>query len=147
MEMIGTALTGNEREVTGMADIEKVKHGLKAHTNECAWACNENCPYYEPSEYGCCDNLIKDALSVIEELQAEIERIQPKWISVSERMPEDESDIIVYCDDGEESRIVACNYDNGVWFDCVFNTVMVFKNITHWMPLPKPPKKDGDGDE
>lgn len=64
------------------------------------------------------------------------------WIPVSERTPEDGSDILVYCDDGEESRIVACNYDNGVWFDCVFNTVMVFKNITHWMPLPEPPKVD-----
>jgi len=69
---------------------------------------------------------------------------QSRWIPVSERIPEDGSDILVYCDDGEESRIVACNYDNGVWFDCVFNTVMVFKNITHWMPLPKPPKKEGE---
>lgn len=66
------------------------------------------------------------------------------WIPVTERIPADGSDILVYCDDGEESRIVACNYDNGVWFDCVFNTVMVFKNITHWMPLPKPPKKEGE---
>lgn len=66
------------------------------------------------------------------------------WIAVSERPPEDGSDILVYCDDGEETRITACNYYNGVWFDCVFNTVMVFKNITHWMPLPKPPKKDGE---
>ena len=71
---------------------------------------------------------------------------QSRWIPVSERIPEDGSDILVYCDNGEESRIVACNYANGVWFDCVFNTVMVFKNITHWMPLPKAPKKDGDGD-
>lgn len=63
------------------------------------------------------------------------------WIPVTERIPADGSDILVYCDDGEESRIVACNYDNGVWFDCVFNTVMVFKNITHWMPLPEPPKE------
>ena len=71
---------------------------------------------------------------------------QSRWIPVSERIPEDGSDILVYCDDGKETRIVACNYGNGVWFDCVFNTVMVYKNITHWMPLPKPPKKDGDGD-
>ena len=59
----------------GMADVEKVKQGLKAHTDECAWVCNENCPYYDPSEYGCCDKLTADALSVIEELQAEIERL------------------------------------------------------------------------
>lgn len=64
------------------------------------------------------------------------------WIPVIERLPKDESDILVYCDDGEVSRIVPCNYDNGVWFDCVSNTVMEFKNITHWMPLPEPPKVD-----
>ena len=69
---------------------------------------------------------------------------EQRWIPVSERLPDDGSDILAYCDDGEESRIVACNYDNGVWFDCVFNTLMIIKNITHWMPLPKPPKKEGE---
>ena len=71
-----------------MADIEKVKRGLKAHTDECAWVCNENCHYYEPSEYGCCDKLTADAMSVIEELQAEIERLQPKkgkWIFTGQK--------------------------------------------------------------
>ena len=66
-----------------MADIEKVKQGLKAHTDECAWVCNENCPYYEPSEYGCCDKLTADALSVIESQQAEIEQMKAqkqKWL-------------------------------------------------------------------
>lgn len=72
----------------------------------------------------------------------ELEKPEERWIPVSERLPENGSDILVYCDDGEESRIVACNYDNGVWFDCVFNTVMVFKHITHWMPLPEPPVMD-----
>lgn len=86
----------------------------------------------------------KEAIDFIKSQQEKIEQLQQKWIPVSERIPEDGSDILVYCDDGEESRIVACNYDNGVWFDCVFNTVMVFKNITHWMPLPKPPKKEGE---
>ena len=61
------------------------------------------------------------------------------WIPITERLPKDDTDILVYCTDGEESRIVAVNYANGIWFDCIFNTVMVVKNITHWMPLPKPP--------
>lgn len=90
---------------------------------------------------------LQDIRKLIKSKQAEIERRRPVdnggWIPVSELLPEDGSDILVYCDDGEESRIVDCNYDNGVWFDCVFNTIMIFKNITHWMPLPKPPKKDG----
>lgn len=88
-----------------MNDIEKVKQGLKAHTDECAWVCNEICPHYEPSEYGCCDKLIEDALSVIEEQQAEIERLEkengtlklavqsmPNWLD--EKRPE-----VVRCKD------------------------------------------------
>ncbi len=64
---------------------------------------------------------------------------EERWIPVTKRLPKDDTDILVYCTEGEESRIVAVNYANGVWFDCIFNTVMVVKNITHWMPLPKPP--------
>lgn len=56
-----------------MADIEKVKQGLKFHGSGC---CNENgmgsiCPYwkYVTSRSGCSYILAYDALSVIEELQ------------------------------------------------------------------------------
>lgn len=80
-----------------------------------------------------------DYAKMIEDACSELSK--HRWIPIEERLPEDGSDILVYCDDGEESRIVACNYANGVWFDCVFNTVMIFKYITHWMPLPEPPQE------
>ena len=57
-----------------MADIEKVKDGLKIHST--AYTCTEKCPYYNPGEYGCADTLTADALTIIEELQAEIERLK-----------------------------------------------------------------------
>jgi hypothetical protein len=67
-------------------------------------------------------------------------REQSQWISVKERLPENYyQDVLVY-----DSR------DN-----CLFIAVMTYKgewivphyedyefNITHWMPLPEPPKEN-----
>ena len=44
-----------------------------------------------------------------------------EWISVNDRLPEDDSDVLAYSRIGEESRIYPACYSNGVWFDCVFN--------------------------
>lgn len=64
----------------------------------------------------------------------------PCWIPVTERLPEDGSDILAvqsYCG---EVRIVPANYDRGVWYDCVFNRIA--EHITHWMPLPSSPVEE-----
>ena len=73
-------------------------------------------------------------------MAAEIGDQKPRWIPVTERLPEDGSDILAvqsYCG---EVRIIPANYDRGVWYDCVFNRVA--EHITHWMPLPQPPKEE-----
>ena len=62
-----------------------------------------------------------------------------EWIPVTERLPEDDSDVIAYLRTGEEERIFPANYAKGVWFDCIFNK-RVTETTTHWMPLPQPPK-------
>ena len=62
-----------------------------------------------------------------------------EWISVDDRLPEDDSDVLAYLRNGEEGRIYPANYAKGVWFDCIFNTP-VTDTTTHWMPLPEPPK-------
>ena len=64
---------------------------------------------------------------------------KPTWISVKERLPEDDSDVLAYLRTGEEGRIFTANYAKGVWFDCIFNTPAT-ESTTHWMPLPEPPK-------
>jgi hypothetical protein len=61
-----------------------------------------------------------------------------KWIPVSERLPEDDSDVLAYLRIGEEGRIYPANYAKGMWFDCIFNTPAT-NTTTHWMPLPEPP--------
>ena len=65
--------------------------------------------------------------------------IVQEWISVEDRLPEDDSDVLAYSGIGEESRIYLACYSNGVWFDCVFNAPAT-DTTTHWMPLPEPPK-------
>ena len=62
-----------------------------------------------------------------------------EWVSVKDRLPEDDSDVIAYLRTGEEGRISMANYAKGVWFDCIFNQ-RVTETTTHWMPLPQPPK-------
>ena len=62
-----------------------------------------------------------------------------EWVSCKDRLPEDDSDVLAYLRIGEESRIFPANYAKGMWFDCVFNTPAT-ERITHWMPIPQPPK-------
>ena len=62
-----------------------------------------------------------------------------EWISVDDRLPEEKVDCIVryqhaYCDTDGYWAIGMCFYD-GEKFQ--FN--LAYK-VTHWMPLPQPPK-------
>ena len=61
-----------------------------------------------------------------------------KWISVKDRLPERGSDILAYQDHLGNKRIVPANFDFDKWFDCCL--CVNVEGITHWMPLPQPPK-------
>ena len=98
-----------------------------------SWAVCMNHPEY----------LMKDdALHVIDSIPAAdvvgVVRCR-EWISVKDRLPEDDSDVLAYSRIGEESRIHPACYSNGVWFDCVFNAPAT-DTTTHWMKMPHPPK-------
>ena len=62
-----------------------------------------------------------------------------KWISVDDRLPEEKVNCIVhykhaYCDNDDYWAIGICFYDGEK-----FQMDLSYK-VTHWMPLPKPPK-------
>ena len=52
-----------------------------------------------------------------------------KWISVEERLPPKYTDVLVY--NGSIHQDFICSTGN--FYD--------FYNVTHWMPLPEPPKE------
>lgn len=57
-----------------------------------------------------------------------------KWIPVTERLPEDDTPVIICTD---KNFLYAGTLIGGTWFldnDCWT------ENVTHWMPMPEPPK-------
>lgn len=75
-----------------------------------------------------------------------------EWVKCSDRMPISNDDVFVYktvevlVTDGDTVTAMECNAGcpfgdkNSFW--CSFTNYgnMGPKNITHWMPLPKPPE-------
>ena len=96
------------------------------------------------------------ALEVIETENAV--ELPDGWISVKDRLPEVSGQYIVCCDDS------ACSYGEGIWYQsgvvvCAEVDVGIVGGIcwewreggdiydldgviTHWMPLPEPPKEN-----
>ena len=64
------------RTVTGVADIEKTKRGLRCCKNSYPKDC-KHCPYEKDcTHHETCDILIRNALSVIEQMEKETENLK-----------------------------------------------------------------------
>lgn len=61
------------------------------------------------------------------------------WISVRERLPEQVGDYLVCTEDAE---VFVCDYIPSVEFWMCGDEIICFGRITHWMPLPEPPKEE-----
>lgn len=114
-------------------------------------SCSGNCETLNCSDCGILDKIV-DRLAAYEDTGlAPVEVQQMRWIPVEERLPEKHSEYIVCaCDEGEPideriwgDTVVVCAdyYDGGfTWYEG--NTEYDISDIvTHWMPLPKPPKE------
>lgn len=92
--------------------------------------------------------VLEQAADAIEELQQTVEHYKgcaddwyreacdckamiPHWISVAERLPEENVAVLTW---GEQAVVLIDWHRNGEWF--------VADGVTHWMPLPKPPKEE-----
>jgi hypothetical protein len=65
-----------------------------------------------------------------------------KWISVKERLPEENGLYIAYVPDEEnydKERIETDYFMDGIWLSHTFYTRRI-NGITHWMPLPTKPE-------
>lgn len=62
------------------------------------------------------------------------------WISVEDRLPEDGSQCLVSLQfKHSEPETICTLFDDGRFFN-LEDKAHAFKNVTHWMPLPNPPK-------
>lgn len=91
----------------------------------------------------------KDVLAMVCVWIDEAKAIQvPKWIPVTERLPQKATDYLCRC---------VVNDDNTYPFYMVLRYILFDENphfqhetkggmkVTHWMPLPEPPKEVGNG--
>jgi hypothetical protein len=68
------------------------------------------------------------------------------WISVDERLPKVDTDVLVITANGS-FKVGRCNiYHNGTLVLWMTNDGLGEKAITHWMPLPEAPKMKGGGE-
>ena len=109
----------------------------------CGYYCSQGC--FMSQEGSTCEliPLLRKAADVIEELQKQrdeweshaalAESFARGWIPVTERLPEKDTRVIVCASlpEGVHSDFI---YEDGHWF--------VSAGVTHWMPLPEPPKEE-----
>lgn len=61
-----------------------------------------------------------------------------KWIPVTERLPEKQADVVALSNkDGGYMFVGYRGYISGEWME---NGILHIGDVTHWMPLPEPPK-------
>ena len=78
------------------------------------------------------------AADAIEKLQSQL----PKWIPVSERLPEVGKRVLFsYRGYIKKQPRIFIGWYNGKQWDSLFATEY---DVTHWMPLPEPPKEETD---
>lgn len=113
---------------------EEIKLALKV--------CNEDdclpCPY--EMSYICSDYMMRDALALIEHLEAKL----PKWISVEERLPEADKYVLAVVKNygyGDTYSDVAM-YDGELWVRDAgpYFDIIDKGEVTHWMPMHELPK-------
>ena len=82
------------------------------------------------------DLIIQDLRRENAELRARV----PKWIPVTERLPEFGISVLARCFYHGKWRTLVCHTSKenaGEWYT---DEVCQWVKVTHWMPLPEPPK-------
>lgn len=114
----------------------------------CGRSCCDDCVCFKKevpckvNNLGAAD-LIDQQAAKIKELEAKV----PRWIPVTERLPEIEKRVLVLDRHGNAMvRTLRCLAgEKGPSFRP--DGLVPRKHITHWMPLPEPPETDGGGED
>lgn len=81
----------------------------------------------------------RDMRDELDSLRAENAGLREKhqWISVKDRMPEPNTEVLIFIPDGEKGFICTDEIYLGDWL------AFTDENITHWCYLPEPPESEG----
>lgn len=107
--------------------------------------CNKKCPYWLENDkfdlYGP-NAEISDRYQLCRAAADMLEQDAKKtsWISVKDRMPEDNATYLVYGRNGY-GIVFAVYYGDGEWLTCD-DLTNITRFVTHWMPLPEPLKEE-----
>ena len=127
----------------------KIEHGIRCCASANIDKCT-GCPYAGlHMGIGCKTILLRDAQDYLKEIRRSAARIevmakqlesaQPKWISVEERLPEPDKNVLTL----ENRKRVRIGYYSEDCEEWVINDMVAYdEDITHWMPLPEPPKEE-----
>lgn len=88
------------------------------------------------------DEAVQMAISALREQDATDTNVGHKWISVEERLPKAFVSVLVYMPEERPLPTVHEGFlaREGVWYANHFDRDPM--EITHWMPLPEPPKEE-----
>lgn len=97
------------------------------------------CPICDEKPINCqCTEAERRMYYEIEELEEQV----PRWILVSERLPDENMEVLAWNGGGQCLKPwqghVLCEYRNGEWRESQESDL--YPGITHWMPLPEPPE-------
>lgn len=73
-------------------------------------------------------NIVEYRKAILMAIAALREQKERRWVPVSERLPDVGIEVLIYSE------------DDGVCVDYYGGDSFGYYNVTHWMPLPQPPK-------
>lgn len=88
----------------------------------------------DKARLGCTITQLSGTIKHLRDVESRI----PHWISVEERMPEDGMEVIVCTIHGDVTWAYY-RYSRMEWFR---NCIRFTQTVTHWMPMPEPPKEE-----
>lgn len=100
--------------------IELLGGNLPYHSNDVA--------YWQDEHIGAlADHLIANGVTI------------QRWIPVEERLPDEPMEYIVMISGGAASTTLL--FDGKLWFEEDEDECRTYYPVTHWIPLPQPPKE------
>lgn len=122
-------------DYNGQAILKKIKALPSAEEMAFNEWCTD-CKEYDHENH-CCPRFNRVIRETVEEVKEAHEEMRGRWIPVSERLPREYTRVIGYM---AWHSMTAIEYQHGKWYSIDHLEPLPDEAVSHWMPLPKPPK-------